>query len=151
MLVADRMFVSGMPFFITLSQMVRYVTVQLVPRQTVVELASSLKLVIALYRRAGFICQMALVDGEFKNVKEKLVNIIEVNFIARNKHVLEIKRKIRQVREQTQFIKVDLLYRLMPAVMIKKMVLHAVMFMNAHVDKQGISNEYLPRELIPRW
>jgi len=31
------------------------------------------------------------------------------------------------------------------------MVLHAVLFMNSYVDKQGISDEYSPRELILRW
>ena len=65
-LAADVMFVSGLPFLITLSRRVRYVTVQFVPKRTAGELASALKLVIGLYRRPGFICQMALMDGEFE-------------------------------------------------------------------------------------
>ena len=61
---------SGLPFLITLSRRVRYVTVQFVPKRTAGELASALKLVIGLYHRAGFICQTALMDGEFEKVKE---------------------------------------------------------------------------------
>lgn len=35
--------------------------------------------------------------------------------------------------------------------MIKRMVLHAGLFMNSYVDKQGVSDKYSPRELILRW
>jgi hypothetical protein len=92
-LAADMMFVLGLPFLVTLSWWVRYVMVQFVPRQTAGELANALKMVIGLYRRAGFICQTALIDREFEKVKQKLINIIEVNITSRNKYVLEIERK----------------------------------------------------------
>ena len=39
----------------------------------------------------------------------------------------------------------------MPGQLIKRMVLRAVLFLNAYTDKQGISDEYSPRELILRW
>jgi hypothetical protein len=70
-LAANVMFVSGLPFLVTLSRRVRCVTVQLVPRRTARELANALKMVIGVYRRAGFICQTALMDGEFEKVKQK--------------------------------------------------------------------------------
>jgi hypothetical protein len=65
-LAADVMFVSGLPFLVTLSRQKRYVAVQFVPRRTAREQANDLKLVIGLYCRAGFICQTALMDGELK-------------------------------------------------------------------------------------
>eukprot|EP00804_Cyclotella_cryptica_P027597 CCRYP_007506-RA/>CCRYP_007506-RA protein AED:0.33 eAED:0.33 QI:0/-1/0/1/-1/0/1/0/237 len=145
------MFVSGLPFLVTLSRWIRYVTVQFVPRRTAGELDNALKMVIGVYRRAGFICQTALMDGEFEKVKSKLLNIIEVNTTSRNEHVPEIERKIRHIKERTRSIKAELPYSVMPGQMIKRMVLQAVLFMNAYVDKQGISDEYSPRELILRW
>ena len=48
------------------------------------ELANALKLVIGLYRRAGFVFEMALMDGEFERVKLRLINIIEGNITAQN-------------------------------------------------------------------
>jgi hypothetical protein len=39
----------------------------------------------------------------------------------------------------------------MPGQMIKRMVLHAILFMNEYTDKQGITDKYSPRELILRW
>ena len=93
-LAVDVMFVSGLPFLVTLSRRIRYVTVQFVPRRTAGELANALRMVIGLYRRAGFVCQTALMDGEFEKVKTKLLNVIEVNITSKNEHVPEIERKI---------------------------------------------------------
>ena len=62
----------------------------------------------------------------------------------------KIERKIRHVKKRTRCIKADLPYQAIPSIMIK-MVLHDVMFMNAYMNKQGISDEYLPREIMLRW
>ena len=140
-LSADVMFVQRLPFLVTLSRRIRYVTVQFVPQKTAGELANAQKLVIGLYRRTGFICQTALMDGEFEKVKMKLINLIEVNITSKNEHVPEIVHKIRYVKERTRCIKAELPYAIMPNQIIKRMVLHSVMFMNAYVDKQGIYSQ----------
>ena len=80
-------------------------------------------------------------DGKFEKVKQKLIKIIEVNIIIRNEDVPEIERKIRHIKEHTRMIKADMPYKVLPSIMIKQMVLHAVLFINAYIDKQGISNE----------
>ena len=54
-------------------------------------------------------------------------------------------------KERTRCIKMDLPYSIMQSQMVKGVVLHVVLFMNAYMDKQGISDEYSPRELILRW
>eukprot|EP00804_Cyclotella_cryptica_P016673 CCRYP_001990-RA/>CCRYP_001990-RA protein AED:0.73 eAED:0.24 QI:0/-1/0/1/-1/0/1/0/427 len=145
------MFVSGLPFLITLSRRVRYITIQFVPRRTAGELANAMKMVVGLYRRAGIICQTALMDGEFEKINQKLINIIEVNITAKNEKVPEIERKIRHIKERVRSMKADLPYQVLPNIMIKRMVLHAGLLLNAYVNKQGISNEYSPREIILRW
>ena len=48
-------------------------------------------------------------------------------------------------------IKAELPYSITPSKMIKRMVLHAVLFKTACIDKQGISDKFTPRELIVRW
>eukprot|EP00804_Cyclotella_cryptica_P028173 CCRYP_011024-RA/>CCRYP_011024-RA protein AED:0.43 eAED:0.44 QI:0/0/0/1/0/0/3/0/118 len=88
--------------------------------------------------------------GEFKKVKLRLINIIEVNKTSRNEHGPEIERKIRHIKERTWSIKADLSFSIRPGQLIKRMVLHAFLFMNSYTDKQGISDEYYPRELILR-
>jgi hypothetical protein len=118
-LAVDIMFMSGLPFLVTLSRRIRNIMVQFVPRRMAGELANVLKLVIRLYRRAGFVCQTALMDGEFKKVKERLINTIEVNVTARNEHMPEIERKIHHVKDRSRCIKADVPYKIMPSIMIK--------------------------------
>ncbi|KAL7527762.1 hypothetical protein ACHAXR_004364, partial [Thalassiosira sp. AJA248-18] len=98
------MFVSGLPFLITLSRGVRFTTVTFVPSRTAAELANSLKQVIKLYKRAGFTCQTSLMDGEFEKVKEKLLNWIVVNTTSKNEHVGEAERKIRHAKDRCRSI-----------------------------------------------
>lgn len=80
---------------------------------------NALKLVMGVHRQAGFICQTALIDGEFKKVKQKLVNLTEVNITSKNEHVPEIEWKIRNMKERTRCMGVDSPYKIMPTQMVK--------------------------------
>jgi hypothetical protein len=150
-LAADIMFVCGMPFLISLSRGIRFVTVQYVPRRTAPELANAFKNILALYARAGFVCQTGLMDGEFEAVKERLAGLIEINTTAANEHVPEIERKIRHVKERCHASKASLPFDVLPNLIIRNLVIHVTMMLNAHIDKQGISEEFSPRELVLRW
>ena len=91
-LVADVMFVCGMPFLISLSRGIRFVTVQYVPRRTAPELANAFRNIVALYSRAAYVCQTGIMDGEFEAMKEKVADLIKINTTAANEHVSEIER-----------------------------------------------------------
>ena len=150
-LVADVMFVNGLPFFITLSRKIQFVTIQYVPRRTAGELANALKSTIKLYLRSGFRPSTAIMDGEFDKVKEKLLDWIVINTTAKNEHVGEIERKIRHAKNQCRCITADMPYSVLPNRIIKALVIHAVMLMNCYPNKQGVSDEYSPREIVLRW
>ena len=150
-LAADVMFVCGMPFLISLSRGIKFVTVQYVPRRTAPELANAFKNIVALYSRAGYVCQLGLMDNEFEKVKELVADLIEINTTAANEHVPEIERKIRHVKERCRTCKASLPFEFMPNLMIRSLVTHMVMMINAHIDKSGISDVYSPRELVLRW
>ena len=124
---------------ITLLRDVRFVTVQFVPRRTAPEFANALKQVINLYLRAGFTCQTALMDGKFEKVKDTVLDQIVINTTANNEHVAEIESKIRHVKEKRRCTMADMRFSSLPNSVIKALVIHAVMFINAFLDKQGIS------------
>ena len=42
-------------------------------------------------------------------------------------------------------------FKILPNAVVKALVIHAVMWMNAWPDKQGITQDYSPQELILRW
>eukprot|EP00804_Cyclotella_cryptica_P006222 CCRYP_015296-RA/>CCRYP_015296-RA protein AED:0.33 eAED:0.35 QI:23/0/0/1/0/0/3/0/304 len=106
-LAADVMFVSGLPFLVTLSR-----------------------------REDGWrACQHLETSGRpvspgrihlsdrshgwgIRKVKKKLINIIEVNITSKNEHVPEIERKIRHIKERVRSIRSELPYTLMPGLMI---------------------------------
>ena len=61
-ITADVMFVSGVPFLVTLSRKIKFRTNQFLPKRTTRTLADSLTKVIMLYARGGFIVNLALMD-----------------------------------------------------------------------------------------
>ena len=61
-ITADVMFVSGVPFLVTLSRKIKFRTTQFLPKRTARTLADSLTKVIMMYARGGFIVNLALMD-----------------------------------------------------------------------------------------
>jgi len=68
-IAADVMFVSGVPFFVTYSKKIKFATVEYLPSHTAKQLANSLRKVMFLYARGGFIVRHALMDMEFEKIK----------------------------------------------------------------------------------
>ena len=52
---ADLMCVAGVQFFVMHSRKIKFTTVEFLPRRTVRQLANSLKKILYLYARGGFI------------------------------------------------------------------------------------------------
>ena len=77
--------------------------------------------------------------------------MIGINTTSKNKHVGEIKRKIQHAKNQCRCITTDMKFNILPNSIIRALVIHAAMFMNSYQDKQGISQEFSPRELVLRW
>ena len=90
-------------------------------------------------------------DGEFEKLKKKLSDKIETNMTAKNKYVAKTKRKIRHTKERCRAIKADMPYEIIPNAVIKVLVIHAVLWMNAWIARNGIPAEFSSREIILRW
>ena len=147
-LVADVMFVCGLPFMITLSRDIRFVTVQYIPNRTAKMLCSALKDVLKLYNRAGFVVHAALMDNEFEPLTGSLLESTIINTTAKNEHVGEIERKIRHVKERSRCVKSSLPFKALLNAIVKHMIYHVVLWMNAFISQQGISQVWSPRELV---
>jgi hypothetical protein len=74
-IVADIMFVNGLPFLVTLSREISLVTIEFVPSRTAKQLACSIERVVRIYRRASFIVQTSMMDMQFEKLKDLLPNI----------------------------------------------------------------------------
>jgi hypothetical protein len=88
-LVADVMFVNGLPFLVTSSRGISLVTIEHLPSRTAKRLAHNLKRVLMIYGSAGFVVQTAMMDIEFDKLKELLPNVA-LNTTAAREHVGKI-------------------------------------------------------------
>ena len=148
-LVADVMFVNGLPFLVSSSRGISLVTIEYLPSRTAKRLAITLERVLKVYARGGFAVQTMMMDMEF----EKLVDLlpsVAINTTAAQEHVGEIERKIRVIKERARGTINTLPYLQLPRLMIIELMHFCVMWMNAFPVKSGISEKWSPRELISR-
>jgi hypothetical protein len=148
-IVADTMFVNGLPFMVTSSRGISLVTIKFLPSRTAKQLACSVERVVRIYGRACFIVQTSMMDMEFEKLKDLLPNIALCTTTAR-KHMGEIKRKIRVITERVRGTISTLPYKMMPKLVVIKLLHFCVMWMNLFPVKSGVSEKYNPRELVSR-
>ena len=99
-LAADVMFVNSVPFLVTISRRIRLRTSEYLPSRTGPILGHSLKKVLNVYARGGFMVNVILMDQEFDKVAPDM-DCALVNTTAAREHVAEIEREIRTIKEGT--------------------------------------------------
>jgi hypothetical protein len=99
-IVADVMFVNGLPFLSTSSRGISLITIEFLPSRTAKCLASSVEQVVSMYSKAGFIVQTSMMV-EFEKL-ENMLSGITLNTTAAREHVGEIERKIRLIKNEQE-------------------------------------------------
>ncbi len=79
---------------VTSSRGISLVTIEYLPSCTANRLIHTLDCIVQIYCKAGFVVQTALMDMEFKKLKDKMPNMV-INTTAAREHMGEIERKIR--------------------------------------------------------
>jgi hypothetical protein len=148
-LVADVMFVNGLPFLVTSSRGLSLVTIEHLPSRTAKHLALTLERVFRIHATAGFMVQTAMMDMKFEKL-ETLLPHVALNTTAAHEHVGEIERKIRVIKERARGTFNTLPYKKLPKMMVIELLHFYVMWMNSFPVKSGISKKWSPRELVSR-
>ncbi len=148
-LVADVMFVNGLPFLVTSLRGLSLVTIEHLLSRTAKHLALTLERVFRIYATAGFVVQMAMMDMEFEKLKTLLPHVA-LNTTAACEHVGEIERKIRVIKKRARGTINTLPYKKLPKMMVIELLHFCVMWMNSFPMKSGISKKWSPRELVSR-
>ncbi len=146
-LTADVMFVNGIAFLTTLSQKLRLGTAEQLPSHTATQLSNSLTKIVRLYAHTGFIVCVIMMDQEFDKVKDAC-KMVEINTTVACKHVGEIKRFIRTIKERSRALVLDLHYTLLPCQVVIHLVYFALLWLNSLPAAAGVSNKYSPREIV---
>ena len=149
-LVADVMFVNKVPFPITMSRKIKFITVEFLSSRRAKQLSYSIKRVLQLYRRAGLSVQTVLMDMEFDKVADALKGDIVINTAAACEHVEEIEREIRHIKERCRSVVSCLPYTILHKRIVINLVYFAVMWLCAFIRKSGCSSTYSPRAILCR-
>jgi hypothetical protein len=94
-IVADVMFVTGLPFVVTISRKIKFTTMEYVPSRSHTILIKSLIKIVSLYKIRGFNPDTALMDRESECLHDELLTHgINLNMMAASEHVPYIERQI---------------------------------------------------------
>ncbi len=87
-LVADIIFVNGLPFLVT-SQGLSLVTIEHLPSRTAKRLVHTLERLFRIYATAGFVIQEAMMDMEFEKLRTMMPQLA-LNTTAAREHIGEV-------------------------------------------------------------
>ena len=149
-LIADIIFVNNLPFLMTLSRNIRFITVEHVKSRSAKQLCISLIRVLCLYGRAGLTVQTMLMDMEADKISDSVVGNVVVNTTAAKEHVAEIERLARTVKERGRCVVSQLPFSCLPKLIVVNIIYHVALWLNAFPCKLGISKEFSPRAIVLR-
>jgi hypothetical protein len=147
-LVADVMFLNGLPFLVTSSRGLTLVTIEHLQSRTAKHLVHTLERVFRIYTTTGFFIQMALIDMEFEKLRTMMPHVA-LNTMATRKHIREVEQKSRVINERARGMFNTLPYKKLPKLMVIELLHFCEMWMNSLPVKSGISKKWSPQELVP--
>ena len=141
------MFINVLPFFLTRSRNVRFLTVEAMPSRSKTQLINGLKLVNSLYRTNGFLITICSTKGKLACLRHK-VPVITLDTSAKNDHVCNAVRTVLTAKDCICTIHSGLPFRILPTRMIIRIVVFAVMWHNAFPTADGVPDTYSSWNII---
>ena len=143
------MAINKIPFVITVSRHIHFGTAKLIRNKSKTTIMTSIRQVVRAYDARGFKVRNILGDGRFECFRNALADMgITLNVASRNKHVPEVERYIRTIKERVRAIASVLPFRQYPLRLIAEMVYNAVFWLNTFPHKDGVHATISPRTLI---
>jgi len=115
----DVMFINKIPFIITISCNIHFGTADIVKDMKNNKLITSINQVIKAYQACGIKIKVILADGQFRHIQQLVEQKgIVLNICTANKHVPEIERYIKTVKERVRSIATMLPFKWYPPQLI---------------------------------
>ncbi len=148
-LAADVFFVDKTAFLITLSRKIKFVMTEHVAVRTATSLAKHLNRVIQVNRRAGFVIQTLLMNGEFEKIRD-LMPILECNTMQAKELVSKAEHMIWTIKERACGLITTLPFNHIPRRLKIEFIYFFVLWLNAFPARNRVSGIHLLRELLVR-
>jgi hypothetical protein len=149
-LCIDIMFVNKIPFFLSISRKIRFITVEVLNNRKQASLIKALRPIYGIYRKQGFRISNILGDSEFECTRGAVATDLrsELNICGEDEHVPDIERCIRTLKERTRCTYNVTPFDHFPPRMIIEMVFLSVFWVNAFPHKFGVSQTLSPRTIV---
>jgi hypothetical protein len=149
-LCIDIMFVNKIPFFLSISQNICFITAAVLPNCQAASLIKALKDINGVYWQRGFRITVILGDSDFECTRSSAAGDLhsDLNICEEEEHVPDIERCIRTIKERTRCTYTMAPFEHFPPRMIIEMVFLAVFWLNGFPHKLGISQTLSPRTIV---
>ena len=149
MLSADVMHVNGIPFFVTWSHHIHFGTVDVLPSLQAIDIGAALRRVVNIYAHGGFQVTTALMDGAFAGLHDVCNQLqVTLNTTSRDKHVGDVERYIRTVKEHMRGISNTIPFKRLTCNMVMELAKAVVYWLNSVPSNTGVSPMMSPRTII---
>jgi hypothetical protein len=145
-LCVDIMFVNRIPFLVSISQHLRFGTIELLPSRTSQDLLTAIHRIAALYASRGFQVSCVHGDPEFESLREDLSMHLEC--CNEDEHVPEVERYIRTIKERARCAVANCPFRYWPRQLVINLVQSVVFWLNVFPPNNGVHDVLGPRALI---
>ena len=150
-LCVDVTFIQGVPFFVTVSKRVRYVTIEYIEGRTKSSFDKAFDTVFCIYNKAGFTIKTVFGDPEFDIMRDTFVDLdIDQNVASAQEHVPEIERAICLIKERIRAMWHRMHYSVIPKVMVIALAQECANWLNLFPPKQGVSEYHSQKMIIER-
>ena len=144
-LAINVMFINKVAFLITTSHNLKFGMVEALSNRQITTVMAKLKSVCQIYHHRGFRINVILGDPEFEPIRPTFP---QLNCCAADKHVPDIERYIRTVKDRVRSTYRMLPFKRVPRLILIHLVKNAVFWLNALPARDGVSSVHSPRYLL---
>ncbi len=150
-LMIDIFFVNRVPYFVTLSLHICFLSVTHMTNQKIITIFKALKAMHNFYLQRGVQIVFIKGDGEFKPLEEfmpELYGAPRLNLTSANEHVPEIEHKIHVIKEQVRAVMYGMPFNAVPPIICVSAVLFVTKQLNLFPVKGGILAYYSSKPIM---
>ena len=146
-LCVDFFYIQRLPFIHAISQKIGYRQAVAVPDRTKETMLTFTNKCLLEYTKCGFEVADIHADKEFECLRAELGNV-SLEICGPDKHVPEVERSIRTMKETMRATAHGLPYRRLPKLMIAELVALATRCLNAFPRDDGVSDHMSPHSIV---
>ena len=146
---ADVMYIIKLPFFVTMSRNIKFSTAELMIDRKHETLVDHVKQIQRVYMKRGFRIRTFLMDGQCDVIRGDLSELnITLNTGTRGKHIPEVERQIRTIKESVRCVYATLPFTKIPNCMLAELVYFCAFWLNSFPAHDRISDTLSPWPIV---